>query len=83
MIVPILLYGSETGTLKARQQKRLDGTYTRLLMRVKNISSYSLNHLWYDQGEYSLLVTALEQPMRLCLLSSSGNRSQSAASPKS
>ena len=38
MIEPILLYGSETWTLNARQQKRLDGTYTRLLMRVKNLS---------------------------------------------
>ena len=38
MIEPILLYGSETRTLNARQQQRLDGTYTRLLMRVRNIS---------------------------------------------
>ena len=38
MIEPILLYGAETWTLSARQQKRLDGTYTRLLMRVKNLS---------------------------------------------
>ena len=34
---PILLYGSETWTLTSKQQ-RVDGTYTRLLMRVKNIS---------------------------------------------
>ena len=38
MIEPILLYGSETWTLNARQQQRLDGTYTRLLMLVRNIS---------------------------------------------
>ena len=38
LIEPILLYGSETWTLTSRQQKRVDGTYTRLLMRVKNIS---------------------------------------------
>ena len=37
-VEPILLYGSETWTLSAKLQKRLDGTYTRLLMRVKNLS---------------------------------------------
>ena len=34
----ILLYGSETWTMKKILQNRLDGTYTRLLMRVQNIS---------------------------------------------
>ena len=34
----ILLYGSETWTMKKELQDRLDGCYTRLLMRVKNIS---------------------------------------------
>ena len=38
LIEPILLYGSETWTLSARQQRRLDGCYTRLLMRVLNLS---------------------------------------------
>ena len=37
-IEPILLYGSETWTLPVRLEKRLDGCYTRLLMRVKNLS---------------------------------------------
>ena len=37
-IEPILLYGSETWTLSRKIEQRLDGTYTRLLMRVKNIS---------------------------------------------
>ena len=37
-IEPILLYGSETWTLSKRLEKRLDGTYTRLLMRVQNLS---------------------------------------------
>ena len=32
----ILLHDSETWTLTRQQEKRLDGTYTRLLMRVKN-----------------------------------------------
>ena len=38
LIEPILLYGSETWTLSSKLQKRVDGTYTRLLMRIKNIS---------------------------------------------
>ena len=37
-IEPILLYGSETWTIPVRLQKRLDGCYTRLLMRAKNLS---------------------------------------------
>ena len=37
LIEPILLYGAETWTLTARQQKRLDGTYTNLLRRVQVI----------------------------------------------
>ena len=37
-VEPILLYGSETWTLSKKLEKRLDGTYTRLLMRVQNIS---------------------------------------------
>ena len=38
LIVPILLYGCETWTLSKRMEKRLDGVYTRLLMRVQNLS---------------------------------------------
>ena len=34
----ILLHGSETWTVKKDLQDRLDGTYTRLLMRAQNIS---------------------------------------------
>ena len=35
----VLLYGSETWTLSAKQQRRLDGCYTRLLRRrVQNLS---------------------------------------------
>ncbi len=37
-IEPILLYGSETWTLSKQMEKRLDGTYTRLLMRAQNLS---------------------------------------------
>ncbi|XP_063596485.1 uncharacterized protein LOC134773240 isoform X2 [Penaeus indicus] len=38
LIEPILLYGSKTWTLSAKQQCRLDGCYTRLLRRVLNLS---------------------------------------------
>ena len=38
VIEPILLYGSETWTLSKQLEKKLDGTYTRLLMRVRNLS---------------------------------------------
>ena len=34
----ILLYGAETWTMKRDLEKRLDGTYTRLLMRVQNMN---------------------------------------------
>ena len=37
-IEPILLYGSETWTLSKRHERRLDGIYTRLLMRVQILS---------------------------------------------
>ena len=37
-VEPILLYGSETWTLSKKLEKRLDGTYTRLLMRAQNPS---------------------------------------------
>ena len=36
-IEPILLYGSETWTLSRKLEQRLDGTYTRLLMRAQNL----------------------------------------------
>ena len=37
-VQPILLYGSETWTLSTKLENRLDGTYTRLLMRAQNLS---------------------------------------------
>ena len=37
IIEPILLYGSETWTLSAKEHKRLDGAYTNLLRRAQNI----------------------------------------------
>ena len=38
----ILLYGSETWSMTKRLQENLDGPYTRLLIRVKNITSLKL-----------------------------------------
>ena len=37
-VEPILLYGSETWTLSRKMEKRLDGTYTRFLIRAQNLS---------------------------------------------
>ena len=37
-VEPVLLYGSETWTIKKEFEKRLDGCYTRLLMKAKNLS---------------------------------------------
>jgi exonuclease III len=37
-VEPVLLYGSETWTIKKAFQDRLDGTYTRLLMKAQNLS---------------------------------------------
>ena len=50
-IDPILLYGSETWTLSARQHRRLDECYTRILRRVLNLSwksHPSLNEIYGD-----------------------------------
>ena len=58
-IEPILLYGSETWTLSARQHRRLDGCYTRLLRRVLNLSwksHPSLNDIYGDLPRISSLV---------------------------
>ena len=51
-IEPVLLYGSETWTLSKRLEKRLDGTYTRLLMRVQNLSwrQHSTKAQIYDKN---------------------------------
>ena len=37
-IEPILLYGSETWSMTKQMERQLDGTYTRLLRRVKHLS---------------------------------------------
>ena len=37
-VEPVLLYGSETWTVNKAFQKRIDGCYTRLLMRAQNLS---------------------------------------------
>ena len=38
LIEPILLYGCEIWTLSSKQHARLDGAYTKLLMRIKCLS---------------------------------------------
>ncbi|KAI8486591.1 hypothetical protein Bbelb_355660 [Branchiostoma belcheri] len=38
IVEPILLYGAETWTLTTRLEKRLDGTYTKLLRKAQNIN---------------------------------------------
>ena len=56
---PILLYGSETWTLSARQHHRLDGCYTRLLRRGLNMSwksHPSLKDIFADLPRISSLV---------------------------
>ena len=59
LIEPILLYGSETWTLTSKQQQRVDGTYTRLLMRVKNISwkrHPTKQQIYNDLGQVSKII---------------------------
>ena len=59
LIEPILLYGSETWTLSAKQQHRLDGCYTRLLRRVLNLSwrdHPTLEMIYGDLPSVSVLV---------------------------
>ena len=76
VVEPILLYGSETWTLSKKLEKRLDGTYTRLLMRVQNISwkTHPTKHLIYTNlppvsrlvqaRRVRFVVTALGQSMK-------------------
>ena len=60
-IEKIFLHGSETWTLSTRQHQRLDGTYTRLLMRVKNISwkrHPTIQQIYGDLPRVSQLIKA-------------------------
>ena len=61
IIEPILLYGSETWTLTSKQQKRLDGTYTNLLRRVKNIHSKQHATISRIYGDLPLISHKLSQ----------------------
>lgn len=60
-IEPILFYGSETWTLSARLQKRLDGCYTRLLRRVQNISWKQHPTISTIYGKLPLISQTLKQ----------------------
>ena len=51
VVQPILAYGSETWTLKAKEVKRVDGCYANLLRRVQNISwrkHFTLSQIYGD-----------------------------------
>ena len=61
-VEPVLLFGSETWTLTTKQERRLDGTYTNLLRRVKNISwrdHATLNRIY---GKLPRVYAKLAQP---------------------
>ena len=84
-IEPILLYGSETWTLSKNLEKRLDGTFTRLLMRVQNLTwkrhptkkeymgPYHLFPKSSEQGGFSLPVIVVEPSVKLFRPFSCGN----------
>lgn len=57
----ILLYGAETWTMKKELQDRLDGTYTRLLMRVQNISWREHKTKMYIYGDIPPVSTIVAQ----------------------
>ena len=57
----ILLYGSETWTMKAELKQRLDGTYTRLLMKVKNLNWRNHPNKALIYGELPPISTTLAQ----------------------
>ena len=61
VVEPILLYGSETWTLSIKSEKRLDGTYTNLLRRVKNLSWKSHPTLAEIYGNLDRLSNVLRQ----------------------
>ena len=61
-VEPILLYGSETWTLYKKMGKRLDGTYTRLLMKAQNLSwkhHPSLSQIYGNLPRVSSLIQSL------------------------
>ena len=61
VVEPILLYGSETWTISRKLEKRLDGTYTNLLRRVKNLSWKSHPTLAEIYGDLDRLSCVLRQ----------------------
>ena len=65
---PILLYGSETWTMKKELQKHLDGCYTHLLMRVQNLSWKSHPTKKQIYGNLQLISTIVAQVLFCWLL---------------
>ena len=60
-VEPVLLYGSETWTLKRDFEKRLNGCYTRLLMKAKNIPWQRHPTLQKIYGDLPPISTVLAQ----------------------
>ena len=63
-----LLYGSETWTMSKQLEKRLDGTYTRLLMRVQNIDwkHFTLEQIYVSLPKASHVVKSLRRSLSTC-----------------
>ena len=62
------LYGSETWTMSKQLEKRLDGTYTRLLMRVQNINwkHFTLEQIYVSLPKASHVVKSLRRSLSTC-----------------
>ena len=60
-VEPILLYGAETWTMNSKMHKRLDGCYTNLLRRIKNMSWKNHQTLADIYGNIPKLSTCLAE----------------------
>ncbi|KAL5270844.1 hypothetical protein ACHWQZ_G001493 [Mnemiopsis leidyi] len=60
-VEPVLLYGSETWTLNKQFEKRLNGCYTRLLMKARNLHWKDHPTLKRIYGDLPSIATVLAQ----------------------
>ena len=60
-VEPVLLYGSETWTMNRQFEKRINGCYTRLLMKAKNISWKKHPTLHQIYGDLPPIASVLAQ----------------------
>ena len=60
-VEPVLLYGSETWTLNRQFEKRLNGCYTRLLMKVRNLHWKTHPNLGRIYGNLPPIASVLAQ----------------------